>query len=286
MNSKFNTKTTTNKFKDKKKPYDFTEIAEKKKSFLNKTGALGKEDKGILLSENPNKKTKQKIKGNIINEKPDQINKSINIDNKKKLMSFQTSNNNLSQNLYNKLLDNPKKEKEKREIKSFISFNNNNKKKSSKLIKTYDIPRDNILNNRLMLYKQPITETENNIDESVTKIDEDSILISNKKFLCFEPFDLNYAYIKPRKTIKDELINLLDKNKVKYRTVSNTRIMVELKKENLSIGIKFDKLSVINEEKEEENGNNIRISIIKIKKLNGGYQSKLNSFEKIINKMS
>ena len=137
-----------------------------------------------------------------------------------------------------------------------------------------------------MLYKQPITETENNIDESVTKIDEDSILISNKKFLCFEPFDLNYAYIKPRKIIKDELINLLDKNKVKYRTVSNTRIMVELKKENLSIGIKFDKLSVINEEKEEENGNNIRISIIKIKKLNGGYQSKLNSFEKIINKMS
>jgi len=69
MNSKFNKKTTTNKFKEKKKSYDFTERAEKKKSILNKTGAFGKEDKGILLSENSNKKTKQKIKGNIINEK-------------------------------------------------------------------------------------------------------------------------------------------------------------------------------------------------------------------------
>ena len=96
---------------------------------------------------------------------------------------------------------------------------------------------------------------------------------------------MNRAYIKPRKVLKDELISLLDKNKIKYRNISNTRFVVELKKEKISLGVKFDKLNVINEEN-EPNDNNFRISIIKLRKLNGIYQSNLKTFEKIINKMN
>ena len=103
--------------------------------------------------------------------------------------------------------------------------------------------------------------------------------------MSYEPFDLNLAFIKPRKVIKEELISLFDKNKVKYRNISNTRYLIELKKEKVSLEIKFDKLSIINNEK-NESGNNATISIIKLKRITGGYQGDIKSFEKIINKIN
>jgi hypothetical protein len=171
----------------------------------------------------------------------------------------------------------------KKELKPFTSYNK--KVNSNKLVKNIDSQKN--IQNKLMLFEQknvPNFETQNS-DATFSKIDEDSILISTKKLLSYEPFDLNLAYIKPRKVLKEELINLLDKNKIKYRNVSNTRFIVELKKEKISLGVKFDKLNVISEEN-EPNDNNFRISIIKLRKLNGIYQKNLTTFEKIINKMN
>ena len=139
----------------------------------------------------------------------------------------------------------------------------------------------------------PILENENsehneendNNKHSLSNIDEDSILISNKKMNYYEPFDLNLAYIKPRKVLKEELTNLFEKHKIKYRSMSNARFMVELKKEEASLGMKFDKLNIIQDDNDNST-NNIRISVIKIKRINGNYQSDIKAFEKIIYKLN
>jgi len=240
-----------------------SERVDKKKKIFNKTGDYSNTQKEILLSEDT-KKTKPKIKMGVIYEQQKSTNKSKKI---KESLHI----NNISVDLT------------KKDLKPFTSYSK--KVNSNKLVKNIDSQKN--IQNKLMLYEQknaPNFETQNS-DATFSKIDEDSILISTKKLLSYEPFDLNLAYIKPRKVLKDELINLLDKNKIKYRNISNTRFVVELKKEKISLGVKFDKLNVINEEN-EPNDNNFRISIIKLRKLNGIYQSNIKTFEKIINKMN
>lgn len=281
--SKVNIKSKVIKPMDKNKTYELSERGDKKKNVFNKTGTLPKPNKNILLSEE-SKKSKKKIKMNVIYEKNDEKNKNMNkTEDKQKIISFHT-NNNLSQD--NKNLDNSNSKM--RQIKHFSSYNV--KKPNSKLVKNLNPNDEKLFKKKFMLFKQnnsPILETEKNenLKESFSKIDEDSILIANKKLNSYEPFDLNLAYIKPRKVLKEELINLFEKNKIKYRGVSNTRLMIELKKEDISLGIKFDKLNFINDETEEKE-NNVRISIIKLRKLKGNYQSDIKGFEKVLYKLN
>jgi hypothetical protein len=241
-----------------------SERVDKKKKIFNKKEDFPNTQKEILLSEDSTNKAKPKIKMGIIYEQTKSTNKTKKIKDNLQI-------NNISVDLT------------KKELKPFTSYNK--KVNSNKLVKNVDSQKNML--NKLMLFEQKnVTNFETqNSDATFTKIDEDSILISTKKLLSYEPFDLNLAYIKPRKVLKDELISLLDKNKIKYRNISNTRFVVELKKEKISLGIKFDKLNVINEEN-EPNDNNFRISIIKLRKLNGIYQKNLTTFEKIINKMN
>jgi hypothetical protein len=216
---------------------------------------------------------------NIIYEKQELNQKSPQIN---------TNANNISEEIYNKYLE--KHGAKIKQIKHFSSYNN--KKPNNKLIKNIDNNDEKIIHNKFILFKQknlPSLDLENNenIKESFSRIDEDSILISNKNLNCYEPFDLNLAYLKPRKALKEELINLLEKYKVKYRHISNTRFMVELKKEDVALGIKFDKLNYINDDNDEKNNNNnLRISIIKLRRLKGSYQSDLKAFEKVIYKLN
>ena len=283
-NNKLNIKSKIIKPLEKNKTNELTERGEKKNLF-NKTGGLPKTNKDILLSEE-SQKTKKKIKMNIIYEKKEIIpKKSIKNDDKDQLVSFNT-NMNESHELYNKILGDPKI----RQIKHFSSYNI---KPNNKLIKNLNNSNENIIHDKYMLFKQinsPIIEMQNNnydnnMKDSISKIDENSLLISNKQLNCYEPFDLNLAYLKPRKVLKEELLDLLDKNKIKYRNNGNTRYIIELKKEDISLGIKFDKLNYIKDEI-EENDNNVRISIIKFRRLKGGYENDIKSFEKIIFKLS
>ena len=262
--NKLNIKSKAIKPMEKMKTNVFSERVDKRKKIFNKTGDNTNTQKEILLSEDSTKKRKPKIKMGIIYEQQKSTNKSKKIKDDLHI-------NNISVDI------------QKKDLKPFSSYNK--KINSNKLVKNIDSQKN--IQNKLMLFDQKnVTnfETQNN-DATFSKIDEDSIIISTKKLLSYEPFDLNLAYIKPRKVLKDELINLLDKNKIKYRNISNTRFVVELKKEKISLGIKFDKLNVINEEN-ELNDNNFRISIIKLRKLNGLYQSNIKTFEKIINKMN
>ena len=284
-NAKINIKSKIIKKISKNKTYEISERGNKRNNVLNKTGGLPNPKKEIMLSED-SKRSKQKIKMKAIPEKQETRHKNINkSEEKQKIISFHT-NNNLSQDIYNKILEN--QNSKNRKIKHFSSYNS--KKPNNKLIKSMDINNEKLLSNKCMLFKQkniPILENENNenVKESFSKIDEDSILISNKKLNCYEPFDLNLAYIKPRKILKEELVKLFDKNKIKYKGTSNTRFVVELKKEDAVLGIKFDKLNFINDENEEKD-NNIRISIIKLRKIKGNYQQELKGFEKILYKLN
>jgi hypothetical protein len=285
-----NIKSKLNKPFEKNKTFELSERGHKKKNILNRTGEMPKPHRELLLSED-SKKTKKRMNMNIIYEKQEsKSNKNIHAnshknDEKKKLISFHT-NNNISQDIYNKILENSKI----KQIKHFSSYNV--QKPNNKLIKYINKNSDKELKNKYILVKQkemPVLEMESkeNIKESFSKIDEDSILISNKNLNYYEPFDLNLAYIKKRKELKEELINLFEKNKIKYKNITNTRCMIEFKKEEEAIEIKFDKLNFINDEKEEkeEKENNIRISIIKLKKIKGNYQNHNKEFEKIIYKL-
>ena len=114
---------------------------------------------------------------------------------------------------------------------------------------------------------------------------EDSFSIRNIRKNSIEPFDLSLIYIKPRKVLKDQLLHLFNKNKIKYRSINQNQHIIDWKKENISCKINIDKLKIINEDKEEYDTNKI-ISLIKFKKLNGLYTDNLNFFEKIIYKLN
>ena len=114
---------------------------------------------------------------------------------------------------------------------------------------------------------------------------EDSFSIRNIRKNSIEPFDLSLIYIKPRKVLKDQLLHLFNKNKIKYRSINQNQHIIDWKKENISCKINIDKLKIINEDKEEYDTNKM-ISLIKFKKLNGLYTDNLNFFEKIIYKLN
>ena len=127
-------------------------------------------------------------------------------------------------------------------------------------------------------------KTEEKIKHSYSIDNDNKLLNCDKKPFIYEPFDLNTIYIKPRNLLKEQLISLLNKNKIKYRLINNMKCIIELKKENIEISLNFEKLKRIDDEiKFEENKYNI--NVIKIKRL-GGYSKNLNSFEKIIFKLN
>ena len=284
-NNKLNLKSKIVKPLDKKKTHELSERADKKQNLYNKTGGFQKSYKEIISSEDL-KKEEQKIKMNIIYEKKESKDKN---EDQPKLIPFHTNtNSNISQDTFNKISENPKKN----QIKHFSSYTG--KKTNNKLVKNIDNYNEKLIHNKFILFKQkalPILENEDNIiinKESYSKIDEDSVIASNKKMNCYEPFDLNFAYIKPRKELKEEVLNLLEKHKMKYRSLSKTRFMIEFKKEDVILCVKFDKLKIINDDqdKNNDNNNNIRISILKIKRLKGNYQSDIKAFEKLLYKLN
>ena len=118
--------------------------------------------------------------------------------------------------------------------------------------------------------------TEENIKHSTS--------INKEQFHIYEPFDLNSVYIQQRKILKEEMIFLLDKNKIKYRVINNTKCIIELKKEDISVSVNFEKLKYIDDDQENIEENK-KINVIKMKRL-GGYSKKLSSFEKIIYKFN
>ena len=65
------------------------------------------------------------------------------------------------------------------------------------------------------------------------------------------------------------MISLLDKNKIKYRIINNTKGIIELKKEDVSVSINFEKLKSIDDDQENIEENK-KINVIKMKRL-GGY---------------
>ena len=267
----------------KNKEHELSERGEKINNLFNKIEGLtnNNKEKEILLTGNYAQKSQKNKQMNVMSEKKEIKNKNSNKSkDMDKLKSFHT-NNNLSQELYSKLLENPKKK-----IKHFFSYNS--KKPNSKLIKNLDYNNEKIINNKFILPQQknmPILEMENKANlmkESL--IDDDSKIISYNKYNFYEPFDLNLAYIKPRKVLKEGLIELFEKNKMKYRGISNTKLMIELKKGDVSLEIKFDKLNIINDDIDKKN-NDIGITIIKLRRLKGNYQNDIKAFENIIYKL-
>jgi len=243
---------------------NFNELSEKfdkkYKNIFNKTGGLSIVKKEVLLTENNPKKKIERI----IYEKKSSTSKTSK--NKKLNINKKIKSSNISKNISKKRLKPISSQTKK--------INNNNKE-----IKTKENKKD--------LENMPILEVQNNQDLTFSKIDEDSIIVSTKTISPYEPFNLNLAYVKPRKSLKDELVNLLNKNNVDYINISDNRFLIELKEENVSLGIKLDQLKVIDKDNvnKEENNSNI-ISIIKLRRLSGFYQSDIKTFENIINKIN
>ena len=315
-NNKLNIKSKVIQPIEKIKKKELTERGGKKINIFNKAGGVTKTNKEIILSDSSKKskkivtmykKKEPKTNSNKNREnrenrenkenkenKENRENKGIkenkekkeNKENKDKqeFITFNT-NNNVSQELYNKLLGNHK-------IKPLKHFSSYNAKSNNKLIKNLDNSSDKNFQDKILLFKRnnaPILEMENNeYDNSLkdSNIDENSLIISNKKLNCYEPFDLNFAYIKPRKILKDKLTNILDNNKnlCTYEKKGNTRYIVKLKNEveDSFLGIKFDKLNYLKDDNIDENTNDVRISIIKFRRLNGNYQIKMKLFEKLL----
>ena len=174
---------------------------------------------------------------------------------KRKLIPF------LTQNIYQKILNNPKI------IKKKI---NNSKIRKNKFISSKH------------------TETSKgikNLKENCSINIDDSLNNSSQKKFCFEPFDLTLIYFKSKKVLEKQLISLLDKDKINYRIINKKNYIVELKKEKASLSLQFVNLNEINKDKKSFINNN-QISKIKMKRINGGYQNNLNSFEKIICKLN
>ena len=280
-NSKINIKSKILSSLDKNKSNKFSEKGEKKINLLNQTVAIPKVNKELLFGDS-SINLKQKL--NTIYEKKEMIFKNINKNEDKSKLSFHpNNNNNLSQDISNIFL-------EKENSKKLNYFSSYNKKPQHKLRKSLDINNEKIIKNKISLFRRNILpnlemKTNSFYNTSISKMDEDSLHITNKKLNCYEPFDLHMAFIKPRKTVKEQFTNLLDKSKIKYRNISNIRYIVELKKEDVSLEIKFDKLNYIKDNIDEVD-NSIRISIIKLRILNGDYHSGIKSFEKIIFKLN
>jgi hypothetical protein len=123
---------------------------------------------------------------------------------------------------------------------------------------------------------------QSNTYNSYSKLDDYSMIISD----CYEPFDLNFIYIKPRKILKDDLYNLLDKYKIKYKNLGNSKLEINFIKENASLCAKFDKFKITNDNKDENRNNKIISSVIKLRKLNPSFPQKIKVFEKIFNKLN
>ena len=246
---------------DKMKVYELTERIDKKERILNQTGdTFPKINKDILFSENIPKKSKKKLKMNNEYEK-----KEIRVkkgENKRKLISFR-SNNNFSQDLSHKILDNSKSQ-----LKD-ISYNINDNFRLTKFIHY----------NQQNLSK---LDMQRNTYNSYSKLDDYSMVISDS----YEPFDLNFIYIKPRKELKNDLYNLLDKYKIKYKNMAKSKLEINFIKENASLCAKFDKFKIINDNKDENKSNKIIVSVIKLRKLNQSYPHKIKVFEKIFNKLN
>ena len=221
----------------------------KYKNIFNKTGGLSSIKKEVLFTDNYPKK---KIESIIYeSRRSTSKNKKANINTKLKTK-------NSSQNISKKKL---------KTISLQTKHINNNK-----LTKKKDNKKD--------LGNMPILEVQNNQDKTFSKIEEDSIIISSKILSPYEPFNLYLAYAKPRKALKDELLSLMDKNNVDYKNISDNRYIVELKEENVSLGVKFDQIIVIDDDKKNDN-NSANISIIKLRRLSGFYQSDIKTFENI-----
>ena len=220
--------------------------------FGNKKGEI---DKNLnFFSENMPQESKEKLIIKIIKENKELLNKSP--EESYKLFSS-LSKIDISEAFYQKIL---KKFKIKRIIK-----------------KEADNNRISENNNITSLKKMKLESNDNGFSYSSFKIGDDS----DENLLSYEPFDLNLLFIKSTKNLKEQIISLLDKNKIKYRIINNTRCIIELQKEKVNIDIKLEKLNLINEDK-DEGENPQKISIIKLKKLNGGLMNNLKSLDKIL----
>ena len=221
-----------------------SEIIENKKNI--------RDTKLNYFSEDLSSIQKEKYLRKIVYENNKSVDK--NPDAKYKLISFLTNNSE-----YKKINNNNFR------IKGF--FSNFNKQK-------YDGDLNNNINKIRKKYK---------LDENLKKNKriDDSQLNADKIFNFYQPFDLSLAYFKPKKLLEEKLITLLEKYKIKYRLINKKKYVVELKKENISISLSLEHLKNINEKKE---GNTINkmFSIIKLKRLNGGYENNLKAIEKII----
>jgi len=261
-NKKLNKNSKLSKPLDKMKAYELTDRIEKKERFLNQTGdTFPRVKKNILLSENISKKSEKKIKMNNEYEKKEIIvKKGVN---KRKLISFR-SNDNFSQDLSHKLLENSNSQ-----IKD-ISYNINDR---FRLTKFMHFKQQNLSN----------LEMQSNTYNSYSKLDDYSMVVLSDSY---EPFDLNFIYIKTRKALKSDLYNLLDKYKIKYKNIGNSKLEINFIKENASFCAKFDKLKIINDNKDENRKKKIIISVVKLRKLNQSYPHKIKVFEKIFNKLN
>ena len=185
----------------------------------------------------------------------------------------------------------------------FISFLTNNtfKKKSNNtkiLNKISTITKSHIFDKKLKNTKD-INKIVKDYFSRTKKIDslntnresnnslsiQDSFINSNPQLHCFEPFDLAFTYLKPKKLLKEKLNSLLEKSKIKFRLINQSRYIIEMKKEDISLNLMFAKLKDINDDKEKEM-NNTKLNLIKIKRLTGGYESNLKAFEKIVYKIT
>ena len=113
----------------------------------------------------------------------------------------------------------------------------------------------------------------------------DSLLNINKRSNCYEPFDLSLLYFKPKKLMEEKLKFILDKYKMKYRLINKDKFIIENKKDNITLSLKLERLKEINEN-EEEDMIHKKLSVIKLKRLNGGYENNFKTFEKIIYKIN
>ena len=220
--------------------------------FGNKKGEI---DKNLnFFSENMPQESKEKLIIKIIKENKELLNKSL--EESYKLFSS-LSKIDVSEAFYQKIL-------KKFKIKRIIKKEADNNRVSENI-------------NITSLKKVKLESTDNGFSYSSFKIEDDL----DENLLSYEPFDLNLLFIKSTKNLKEQIISLLDKNKITYRIINNTRCIIELQKEKVNIDIKLEKLKLINEDK-DEGENKQKISIIKLKKLNGGFINNLKALDTIL----
>ena len=234
---------------------------EMKKSNINNTNYKSNRNKCLNLHSVENSKIKNKdnsIKKYLYTEKN---NNEEELVNQKEIQRYFSTD----------ILDTKKSKKKKKD--NILTENNSITKKDNHYVFSKSNTNINSPNNKLKtnLFFSLSNNLNININTDINlKINDlkDNNLLNE----FIEPFDLNSIYLNKKGLLKKELLENLEKKKIKHKKIGNYIFVIELKKDtSIELDIKGNKDLLYD-----------NICILKIKKIKGNHNNIFNCLKKII----